>query len=385
MQSLSIKIPHISWREGRPRFNPGPKVRALRIPPQDLKHASGEWFSAEEAMAWVRDKAGEIAERRAAKAEGRRLEPAKRPGTYSLADMFADLWRSPKVTGGVLAPATVYDYRQKAGALLAFAPELGRRDVRSITKPELFTLHERLWQAKGLAMANGILAVTRIAFAYAERRGKVTSNPAKGLGLEGLAPRLRVGTLAEMQALVVAADAIGESMVGTAIILGLFTGQRQADRLALEEAGHEGGWLRFVQRKTGAIVEVPAAPMLLERLATAARLRAAARASGAIVVDHRTRAPFTQDAYGKRFARVRAEAALACPSVADFRDQDLRDTAVTWLARAGATLGQIRSITGHDPESVTRILKHYLAIDREQAAGGIAKLVTYLEDKGAVL
>ncbi len=43
------------------------------------------------------------------------------------------------------------------------------------------------------------------------------------------------------------------------------------------------------------------------------------------------------------------------------RFNDLRGTAVTLLAEAGATVPQIASITGHTLESVTRILERYLA------------------------
>lgn len=39
------------------------------------------------------------------------------------------------------------------------------------------------------------------------------------------------------------------------------------------------------------------------------------------------------------------------------RFNDLRGTAVTLLAEAGATVPQIASITGHTLESVTRILE----------------------------
>lgn len=116
-----------------------------------------------------------------------------------------------------------------------------------------------------------------------------------------------------------------------------------------------------------------------------------------MLVDPRTRQAFGYDAYARRYQRVRAAAIAgvkdesgrelvpACPSLAGFRDQDLRDTAVTWLARAGCTIPQVRAITGHDEASVYKILKHYLAIDREIAADAIGKLVVYLEQKGAAL
>ena len=87
-----------------------------------------------------------------------------------------------------------------------------------------------------------------------------------------------------------------------------------------------------------------------------------------VVVDPKTGAPFTQSTYNKVYRQVRTAAVAGvkdaagawivepCPTLADFQDRDLRDTAVTWLARAGCTVPEIRSITGHDPRTIYSIL-----------------------------
>jgi Holliday junction resolvase-like predicted endonuclease len=67
------------------------------------------------------------------------------------------------------------------------------------------------------------------------------------------------------------------------------------------------------------------------------------------------------------------------PSVADARDQDLRDTAVTWLARAGCTMMEIAQITGHSLQSIQQTLRHYLSSHPEIADHAIAKLVAWYE------
>jgi integrase len=67
------------------------------------------------------------------------------------------------------------------------------------------------------------------------------------------------------------------------------------------------------------------------------------------------------------------------------RDQDLRDTAVTWLARAGATLPEIASITGHSLRSIHQVLQHYLAITPELSDSAIAKLVAWMKKEGMVI
>ncbi len=63
-------------------------------------------------------------------------------------------------------------------------------------------------------------------------------------------------------------------------------------------------------------------------------------------------------------------------------DQDLRDTAVTWLARAKATLPEIAAITGHSLKSIHDIMKHYLAITPELGDAGIRKFTAWMEREG---
>lgn len=71
------------------------------------------------------------------------------------------------------------------------------------------------------------------------------------------------------------------------------------------------------------------------------------------------------------------------PSIRDLRDQDFRDTAVTWLARAECTPFEIASITGHSFATVMDILKHYLALDDGMSDRAIEKMVTWYEKQRA--
>ena len=48
---VTITISNVSWRGGRPRYQPGPKHRKLGLKGQDLKRLDGSWMSAEEAAA----------------------------------------------------------------------------------------------------------------------------------------------------------------------------------------------------------------------------------------------------------------------------------------------------------------------------------------------
>lgn len=72
-------------------------------------------------------------------------------------------------------------------------------------------------------------------------------------------------------------------------------------------------------------------------------------------------------------------------SLADYTDQDLRDTAVTWLGLAGADVPGICAITGQSEVSAYGVLKHYLGKHPDMARQSIGKLVVWLEKKGVRL
>ncbi len=87
------------------------------------------------------------------------------------------------------------------------------------------------------------------------------------------------------------------------------------------------------------------------------------------------------DYYRHLVEDIRASATKICPSVADLRDQDLRDTAVTWLALAGCDIWEICLITGHSFKTAAEVLKHYLAIHPDMATSAMNKMHIWYEGK----
>jgi integrase len=382
---ITVKIPHVTWRNGRPRFNPGPKVRALGYGGEDLRHRSGAWFDLREAEDWARARCEEIAARKTRKAAGRRVTETARPRGYCLDNLFDDLFDSRQFAQ--LASATQRDYRLKAGAFFTFEPALRDVAAADLAPADIHALHEALWKAKGLHMANGMLAVLRRAYSVAVLRGKgaLAGNPCLKMEVETPAPRLRVASPAEIAALMAAADAL-EPSVGDAILLALFSGQRQGDVLALREEGTEGGRIRLRQRKTGAVVSVFALPPLVARLAQIReRNREAGRLSPVVVLHPRTGKAWDANTFRHVYAGIRDEAAKEMASLGDFRFQDLRDTSVTWLHRSGCDIPEIRSVTGHSDKTVYTILKHYLALDEATNDRAMTKLGAYLDREGVKL
>lgn len=419
MARLSIRITYVSWRDGRPRFNPSPELRAIGFKGRDLRTPAGAWMSAEQALAWstanetaIAARRAEVARAAAAKRKPQPLKPAAAGGAYiSIEALFEMYFRSPRMTGQVVedgrrrqrpaSPKTIKNYRYMAEVLSRFDGDLWTGPVEALTRPAVFDLYERLWTRSGLAMARSVVAVLSTAVTWALKRGriKLTHNPCLGLGMELPAPRVRALTPAEVRHLVATADRLGRPEIGDAITLGVWTGQRQADRLQLLDVGLVDGRRIFRQGKTGAVVAIPSSPELDARLAAMRARREAWKVQPAgVVVDEKIRKlpvrstldpnevprqPFKADHYKHVFAAIRDAAAASMPSVLGVHDQDLRDTAVTWLARAGCTIPEICAITGHSAASAHSVLKHYLASHPEMADNAIKKMIGWYDGQGA--
>jgi integrase len=159
---------------------------------------------------------------------------------------------------------------------------------------------------------------------------------------------------------------IAPSYLCLAMLLARDTGQRQGDLLRLPWSSYDGAVIKLRQGKTGAYVLIPVTDALK------AALDAAPRCSP-IMLTNSAGAPWSasgfQGAWGKATARA---------GIRGLTFGDLRGTAVVRLARAGCTVVEIYSITGHKPSDVQEILTaHYLPRDREVAGNAIAKLNRY--------
>lgn len=457
---------YVSWRDGQPRFQPSPALRAegyrgtsLRWPeepepgwsPEKLQPEDrnlGRWFTKGEAVDWSAAfvKAYEQKRRKAPRKPVVVRKPVR---LYTMADLFDEWQRSSKfllpsdpaerrrmrAAHVVYSEKTIADYRKKASVIERHDPSLWASPVDAISQPVLFGLYEELIQANGLATARGAITVLGIAMGWAKRRGKVTFrenmgvNPARDLGMSMPPPRVRFGTRTEIETLVAAADHLGWHDLGDMIMMGVWTGQRQSDRLLLVDHGLMKGRRIFRQLKTNAIVAVLEAPELERRLTASVERRRPAKAAALLaarpserkdiearfrrvvlneLVDARlgfegrvSWEPYKGEYYSHRFAVLRSFACAGildvpatkdagravwivkpCASLEDFRDADLRDTAVTWMALAGATIPEIISVTGHTAVSATQILKHYLAVHPEMADAAIGKMVRWFEEGG---
>jgi integrase len=147
------------------------------------------------------------------------------------------------------------------------------------------------------------------------------------------------------------------------VLLALWTGQREGDLLRLTWSAYDGEVIRLRQSKTGARVSVPVGAPLKAALDATPRL-------SPIILLTSERKPWTPDGFRASFAKARAKAGISGVTF-----NDLRGTAVTRLALAGATEAEIATITGHSLRDVRSILdSNYLHRDPALGRAAIHKL-----------
>ncbi|KSV61901.1 hypothetical protein N185_37550 [Sinorhizobium sp. GW3] len=157
-------------------------------------------------------------------------------------------------------------------------------------------------------------------------------------------------------------NAFAPNELKLALLLGLWTGQRKGDLLALPWSAYDGRAFRLRQSKTGRRVYIPAAKAVRDALA------GSDRRPPTILINTRGK-PWTSGGFDSSWRK-----ACAAAGVSGLTFHDLRGTAVTRLAIAGCSIAEIGAVTGHSPKDIDAILHiHYLGGQRDLAQQAVAK------------
>jgi integrase len=163
--------------------------------------------------------------------------------------------------------------------------------------------------------------------------------------------------------------AVASPSMATAMYLARNTGQRQKDIRELPWSAYDGTNIKLRQSKTGTLVSMPC-PIELKGY-----LDGLPRVSPLIMTTS------TGRAFAKRhFNASWREAADAC-GAGDLNFHDLRGTAATRLAEAGATVPEIASVMGWSIETAQKIIDSYVARSSKLAAAAIEKLEVHRAKK----
>jgi len=282
----------------------------------------------------------------------------RRPAEDTLAGVL-DAYRDSSAFRA-LAPRSARDYGRLIDRIAARFGEMPARLIGARAARGDFLAWRDELALKSPRGADYALAVFARALSWALDRGKIEANPLERKGAVWQGSRAEsVWSEADEAALLAAASA----PVRLAFMLALWTGQRQGDLLRLPWSAYDGRFLRLRQAKTGVRVIIPVGAPLK------ALLDAAPRASTVIVLSGDGR-PYTGDGFRATWRKTCERA-----GVSGLTFHDLRGTAVTRLALAGASEMEIATITGHKVGAVKSILDaYYLARDPAMAVSAIEKL-----------
>lgn len=427
VKKKKFKPAYLEWRDGRPRWNPGPRLKSRGFKGRDLKRPDGTWMDEGEAIHAARALNDAITALPAA--------PPPPPETRTMTALFDRIRKSPKlakpesppaagVGGNVLDQAqdakrrvgmeklrlsadTIAGYRQ---ALAILETWCGDVEVKALTGEMIEDFYHDQAAGRGLAMANALLRVLKLAFNIAiEKMRWLDVNPVRAVEMATPDGRLEIFEPDQIAVILAAADWCGLQSVGDAFVIGVLAGQRKADILALPEGDMTAGHYVIKQRKGwkhGATAYVPITEPLLLRV-TAMRRRKAESCPGVHhtmeVIATRTGKPYAAGAKmfddewrlvravasgdADAIAKVRAERKLnstdlpfaPIPAVRRKFFSDTRDTAVTFLCGAGCSVPEIANITGHSLKTVEAILnKHYFKRNAALAISAGVKHDAYL-------
>lgn len=308
---MTVKLPWIKWRDGRPRLVNGQRERAQGFADRDLRHPPldaegrpiGPWFTYEEAKKASDEHVEKV---KTARVTGHKVKPQPARKRVTVADLLEDWTGSDEFKALALASRSSYGKgvsailyrpqtrqqaaehraRQKAAKLLGLpTPKRELEEIakvpQAIGKPELRAFYNYARAARGHHMALAMIATLSAALTWGQESTiwRLGPNPRTDMEFEQPEGRVVLVTMPEFAAWVAAVDAIGKPSIGDSFYLGLFTGQRQTDRLAMrDESGQDdlnAGRHAFRQSKTGELVDIKEAPQLTARL-DAARARVAA-------------------------------------------------------------------------------------------------------------
>jgi integrase len=281
----------------------------------------------------------------------------KQPIQGYLITLIAEFRGSAEYLG--LSPSTRRAY---TAYLREIEIEFGDMPLRALESPKARGEFKRWRDRLAATPRKADYAWTTLArvLSVAKDRGRIASNPCERGGRLYAADRAdKIWTGADIARLLAAASPEME----LALMLALWTGQRQGDLLALPWSAYDGVHIRLRQSKTGASVMVRVGEPLRKLLDKTPKRSPS-------VMTNRSGMPWTSDGFRASWRKLCTKA-----KIEGLTFHDLRGSAVTRLALAGAPPQEIAGVTGHSLSDVASILdRHYLGDRATLAENAIRRL-----------
>ena len=222
-----------------------------------------------------------------------------------------------------------------------------------------------------LPWANAIMRSARRIFNLGIRWGFVTANPFAHMELSEAPARETVIPRDHVNLFCATAIAIGRRSMALWARLSYELCQRAGDARTLPWSRYNGQEVQVKQGKTSILVWAPLLPDLPELMVM---LDETPRVSTIIVIDQKTKRPYTLYNLSKAFNEIRYAAGL--PS--EYQARDMRRAGMDETGDAGTTDDELRSLSGHKDRNVVHV---YVKPNRRKAANALAKRRAYRSEK----
>lgn len=280
----------------------------------------------------------------------------KRPLVGSLGWLIQDYRQSPEFRG--LAPSTKTTYLRAFGHMA----DLYAVAVEDIRRRHVKKLRDRHQDTP--ALANQIAAVFSVLFNYAVDQELRGDNPAYKL------KPLPTGEYRRWSDAQLDVAMTMPERFRRAVVLALYTGQRQGDLCAMRWSDYDGLGVAVVQQKTKVKLWIPAHVDLRAELDE----WRADRSALTVLTDSRGR-PWRAD----NFATVFSAEVKKHPELRGLVFHGLRKTAAAKLAEAGCSPHEIGAVTGH--KTLAMVQRYTIeAEQKRRALAAMGKLETVSAD-----
>lgn len=299
-------------------------------------------------------KAGRIVRKRLADGTVKeyRYAPWKAPEKPQEGDTIRALLRayeaSPEFAAKAKATQTQYQIYLRPWLKIADAP------VASVRRRDILAARDAIAQTRGKGAATAFARIAGALFRWAVDREWLEHNPAAGIRA------LATGSLpAWSEAQISHALANLREDLRRVVVLGLHTGQRRGDLIAMTWNAYDGSTIRLRQAKTGAALILPVHPELRAEL----EAWKAERQGVQILTTPRTGAWKN----GTHLSHEMAKGLKRIGLPAGLNVHGLRKAAARRMAEAGCTVHEIAAITGH--RSLSMVQHYTSSADQLRLAG----------------
>lgn len=282
------------------------------------------------------------------------MDGPRRPAEAGSVDALVEMYRrAPEYRE--LAPGSRKLYRLHLDTIRGF---WGSLPIAKISRRNVLTLRDS--RAHQPATANMLVKVLRVLLKFAVNREVRADNPAKGVESLKTGAGHRTWTQTHIDLFL----ALAQPDMAIALKLGLYTGQRLGDVLAMSWADYDGSAIRVVQAKTGERLWIPAARELRIELDAWPR-------QGLLILN--LKRPTFRDHWRK---------VILAAGLDGLTFHGLRYTAAAKLAEAGCDVQEIAAITGH--RSLAMLQKYTRGADQKRLASAAILKLERTEQKRTV-